>query len=231
MRRTLYALVLLLSVAYLEAPPARGDCAHTDNTVTCQPKLAGVLIAVPITFDTPAARRWDIAPSNRLYHIYERSVPTTHKPKAAGVLVHFRSTPGLAALVRQELVRMPTPAGQQQPATPSGIPNDALPPSMAKWSRALHLTWLVHSPVRSYELYNGAGEAIVFNVTEEGHPLFPGYVLRSVSEQAGEIVVHNIGEGRGFWQSDFNPYRNVINNVWVEHSAELVCRAHGLSQC
>ena len=53
------------------------------------------------------------------------------------------------------------------------------------------------SPVRSYLTTDQNGRQIVVNVTEPGHPLHPGYVVRSVSPSDGGPTIQNEGEGVG----------------------------------
>lgn len=54
-----------------------------------------------------------------------------------------------------------------------------------------------NSPVTSYIRKDVAtGGQIVLNVTQPGHPLFPGVVARYDSYSNGQSVVNNVGEGR-----------------------------------
>lgn len=106
----------------------------------------------------------------------------------------------------------PSPGRDQHPATPGGTPNDATPPPYPTGM----------SPVMSYTQPNGT----VVNVTLPGHPLFPGYVERSVSpDDAGNgSTVSNTGEGAGIPQSSLNPWADSINSVWISQSiANQLC--------
>jgi hypothetical protein len=60
-----------------------------------------------------------------------------------------------------------------------------------------------------------AGSPVVVNVTLPGHPLFPGYVARTVSAGPSGNVMNNFGEGTGFLQNPFVPFNDwLINDVW-----------------
>jgi hypothetical protein len=97
----------------------------------------------------------------------------------------------------------PTP-GSPSPATAQGTPNNATPSS---------LSWVSSSPVKSYSM-NTAGGPVVVNVTLPGHPLFPGYVARTVNPSSVGNIVNNFGEGVGWKQGPYSPIAGPINNVW-----------------
>ncbi|WP_139023164.1 hypothetical protein [Chitinimonas sp. BJB300] len=93
----------------------------------------------------------------------------------------------------------PTP-GSPKPATPTGTANDASPSWAAPFKS---------SPVKSYSMTSN-GSQVVVNVTMRDHPLFPGYVARTVNGG----VANNFGEGTGWLQGPNSPISNPINNVW-----------------
>jgi hypothetical protein len=94
----------------------------------------------------------------------------------------------------------PTP-GSPAAATPGGTANNASP----SWVPSF-----MPSPVTSYvTTYNGS--QVIVNVTMPGHPLFPGYVARTVDSSG---LINNYGEGSGALQSSYSPFARPINNVW-----------------
>jgi hypothetical protein len=124
------------------------------------------------------------------------------------------------ASVLQGLVNLPTP-GSPQPATPEGTPNDATPntaKSVADFIDRLSSFGndpggYNNSPVISY-VTNGT----VVNVTQPGHPLWPGYVARSVEE--GQV--RNRGEGTGALQGPYSPFASSINNIWGPQTQGII---------
>ena len=101
----------------------------------------------------------------------------------------------------------PTP-GSPSPATREGTPNNATP----------YIGWLVDSPVKSYTMEDGT----VVNVTQPGHPLFPGYVVRTTRSTGSGSVVNNYGEGTGSLQSPNNPASGYINGVWDQQTKNII---------
>ena len=55
------------------------------------------------------------------------------------------------------------------------------------------------------------GGQIVLNVTQPGHPLFPGVLARHDSYSNGQSVVNNVGEGAG-WMQGMGLIPN--DNIW-----------------
>jgi len=123
-------------------------------------------------------------------------------------------------------VKDPTPGKDSSPAASAeGTNNNASPQS--GW-RVLG-SYFKDSPVKTY-LYDGGDEVgqFIVNVTQKGHPLHPGYVVRGVTKGAeGNAVVQNYGEGTGLLQ-DFGKLSDVLfNNVWYPHSQENIDNALG----
>ena len=58
------------------------------------------------------------------------------------------------------------------------------------------------------------GDQVVVNVTMPGHPLFPGYVARTVQSGSNNNQINNYGEGTGWLQGPYSPFATPINNVW-----------------
>ncbi|MGQ9447365.1 hypothetical protein [Xanthomonas citri] len=190
---------------YRYTDPDGRDCISNDKTTTCSVKVTGSNIPVKFTVPTPAGWPSKIDSSQSNYHNYDKQV-------SAG--------PGSAPkadAIRQAIANDPTP-GNDKPASPQGTANNASPrdglmsiPGRAK-----------DSPVLSYARQDSNGSAITVNVTQPGHPLFPGYVARIVETQGGQSVVHNVGEGTGILQSRFSPFANAINNVWIQQTQDVL---------
>lgn len=133
--------------------------------------------------------------------------------------------------LRKAIANSPTPAGSI-PATPEGASIDATP----KWLKYILDSLLtnpetgtidkelegVHwSPVISYIIDDGS----VVNVTQPGHPLYPGYVHRVVVPIGSGAIVYNIGEGTGLLQSEQRSpkfIRDLINGVWKPQTQGLI---------
>lgn len=134
-------------------------------------------------------------------HNYDKPVSTSGKCQKGDLM--------------QLIINNPTPGASNLPATASGAPNNAAPSNF--WIQTA-------SPVISYLTYDSAGDQVVVNVTQPGHPLFPGYVVRVIKPgPGGALTVHNYGEGWGFKQSIFDPlFANSINNVWTSQTQDLI---------
>jgi hypothetical protein len=133
-----------------------------------------------------------------------------------------------ARTMRQDVINLPTPGPTKLvcPATPEGTPNEATP----EWLYNLLTTPLLTplgwrpivpygkmvNPVRSYLTTDQNGRQIVVNVTEPGHTLHPGYVVRYVTPADGGPTIQNEGEGAGVLQGADSPgwLRDWINNNW-----------------
>jgi RHS repeat-associated protein len=161
------------------------DCVASGGTVSCN-----VPGGPHISFPRPQGWPDYIGPNSFGYHDYNESMNTAGPSKKC-----------LEDYIRNH----PTP-GSPKPATPNGTYNDATPD---------YLSWYPGgSPVYSYSQMVG-GQQVVVNVTQPGHPLFPGYVARTVDGGPnGSNVMNNFGEGTAFKQSGYNPLNSLINNVW-----------------
>lgn len=127
-----------------------------------------------------------------------------------------------AGQINAGLAAQPTPGSANSPATPKGVYNNASPGGIP--SLVLGNSW----PVKSYVLSDTATKApIVLNVTEPGHPLFPGVVARYTSGTSGNYTVNNIGEGTAKSESSWNPAANLLyNNAWTGQTNSIL---NGLS--
>lgn len=113
----------------------------------------------------------------------------------------FVMTAGLNKKCIEDYLRNhPTP-GSPKPATSNGTENNASPSWVPSFTP---------SPVTSYVMSPG-GSQVVVNVTLPGHPLFPGYVARTIDDSG---TINNFGEGTGWLQGSYSPFASPINNVW-----------------
>lgn len=155
-----------------------------------------------VTFPTPPGFK-SFKTSDPGAHHYDTQVVDK-----AGSALPAAEKAGRATADASAIAGNPTP-GIDRPATTRGTPNDANPmPGLPGAS----------SPVMSYLRSDASGNAVTVNVTQPGHPLGQGVVVRYVTVNAGgQIVVHNEGQGVGFLQSSSSPglIRNAINGVWV----------------
>jgi len=125
-----------------------------------------------------------------------------------------------AQAIRQGIVNDPTPGANQKAATSGGTPNNASP---SGGGLVGSVGSVVSSPVLSYTRTDANGDTMVVNVTQPGHPLFPGYVARETDRDAnGNITVHNYGEGTGALQSHYSPFAGTIDDVWKLQTQTII---------
>jgi RHS repeat-associated protein len=176
----------------------------------CAASGASVTCNVPggltISFPRPPGWPASINSSDKNYHYYNKSMADLGQANKKCLDEYIRNHP--------------TP-GSPNPATPNGTPNDASP----WWAGP------VASPVLSYSMSVNGGQVVV-NVTQPGHPLFPGYVARTVATGATTAgptnVINNYGEGIGWPQSSSDPLAFIINGVWygLTEDAIKACTCH-----
>jgi RHS repeat-associated protein len=167
--------------------PDGRDCASSGRTTTC------FTAVYRVSFETQPGFK-DFTSASPNYHFY--TVPA--------------STPGMTKAQDQSfLVQHPTP-GYPQAATPQGTPNDATP-----YVGGISLPITI-SPVKSFTTINQLdGQPVVVNVTESGHPLASGIVVReAIQSSDGSTSIQNWGEGTSSLQGPGSPVANDINNVW-----------------
>lgn len=177
--------------------PTGKDCNVAGKQTTCDYNHGKT-----VTFPTPTGFK-SFKTSDSGAHHYDTKVVDK-----AGSALPAADKAGRATADASAIASNPTP-GIDRPATPGGTPNDANPmPGLPGAS----------SPVMSYLRSDASGNAVTVNVTQPGHPLGEGVVVRYVTvTPGGQIVVHNEGQGVGFLQSSSSPgfVRNAINGVWV----------------
>ena len=129
--------------------------------------------------------------------------------------------------MRQDVINLPTPGPTKlvRPATPEGTLNEATPewlynlltmPLPGRFGGPTIPYGKMINPVRSYLTTDQNGRQIVVNVTEPGHMLQPGYVVRYATPSDGGATIQNEGEGAGLLQGPDSPklLRNWINDNW-----------------
>jgi RHS repeat-associated protein len=181
------------------------DCSAIGVSVTCSFPSGPTL-----SFPRPQGWPGSINPNMTNYHHYDIQV----NAKCAD-----------PSSVMQGIINNPTP-GTHNPASAGGTPNDATPSPLS--AVADFIDWLSsfgndpggynNNPVKSYVTSDQTGNTYEVNVTQPGHPLFPGYVARGISGG----VVHNYGEGAGALQGPYSPVANAINSVWNNQTQGII---------
>ena len=187
------------------------NCTSAGGLLSCTTPRGRTLRPVPAPEGFP-----DIAPDKPQYHSY--SVPSV-----------LQGAPGSQAM--QGVIDNPTPGPGtlNHPATPRGTLNEATPP--LDYYTFLGATRFPYgaplSPVKSYLTQDQDGNPVVMNVTEPGHPLYPGYVARYITPSDQGSTIQNEGEGLGYYQAPERPgwMRDMINNVWQDQSDAIIRRA------
>ncbi|WP_369930993.1 RHS repeat-associated core domain-containing protein [Xanthomonas sp. NCPPB 2632] len=149
------------------------------------------------------------------YDVAFRAQPGFVDFKSTSENYHFYSVPLIALGVsvssaRAQLVEFPTP-GFSKGASASGTRNDATPVLGGLLSRYI-------SPVMSFTVTNMVDhQPAVVNVTQEGHPLASGIVVReAVPLASGSSLVNTWGEGTSTLQAPGSLTGPIINSIWEE---------------
>jgi len=187
---------------YRFTDPDGRDCKSKDGTTTCTIPVTGSRIPTKISFPTPPGVSGSQDRASPAYHRYV--VPTSHNKSDHSV--------------QNAMANDPTP-GQDKPATPTGTPNNATPGGarglMARSGAALGDD--PRSPVKSYIARDRNGNTWTINVTQPGHGLHFGYVLR------GSVNGTAITIGEGWAVPQVIPVLSeYINNVWVGHNQKNI---------
>jgi hypothetical protein len=190
--------------------PTGKDCVSSNGTTTCKTS------AYTVSF--PTQRGWqDFKSTDQNYHFYSTPAQSNWSP----------------ADTQQWVVNNPTP-GFPSPATPSGTTNDATPLIGG-------LSPVNISPVTSFKTTNDqSGNPVVVNVTQPGHQLHPGVVVRQVDAGPnGGSTVQNWGEGTSKLQAPGSATAGSINGIWASQkppegpSRERIdyCQRHPGANC
>lgn len=185
--------------------PDGRDCHRSNDQVTCDPHADGL---PPITFPAPDGWPKDITPDQDNYHIYNKG------------LAGKQGSGDHAKAISDALAQHPTPGGTA--SSPQGSPNDASPRSGGVLGA---LGKIDPSPVMTYTRTDSNGNTVIVNVTQPGHPLFPGYVERGVSTATVDghnyAIIYSVGEGLSAKQASWSPLAKPIDNVWVQNSQQI----------
>jgi hypothetical protein len=192
------------------------ECLVSEDSTQCTTR-GGRRVTFPSGGLQPGTR---FAPGESDYHSY--SIPD-------GPVRADRST------ITQGVIDRPTRVLPlfAHPASPEGTRNEATPPAaylpgyLVEGVRRIlrgqgPLTTSI-GPVRSYLTTDQTGAQVVVNVTEPGHPLYPGIVIRYVTESPAGSVIRNEGTGRGVLQGPEGLLRGGFNNqVWEGQAQEIL---------
>ena len=162
-----------------------------------------------------------------VYDVSFRAQPGFQDFTSSSLNYHFYSTPVISLdtsvpSARWQLNRLPTP-GWPDAATPNGTPNDATPliGGLSPWAI---------SPVMSFAVVNMKdGQPAVVNVTEIGHRLASGIVVREVIPMPGfpdGSVTQSWGEGTSSLQTPSSRLSDIINGIWNVEGPIISDRPH-----
>ncbi|NLC36169.1 MAG: hypothetical protein GX772_06960 [Alcaligenaceae bacterium] len=120
--------------------------------------------------------------------------------------------------MQSSIANDPTP-GKDEPATPSGTSNNAAPSGARGLLARMGVVFgdNPESPVKSYSFVDKNDNTWVINVTQPGHGLHFGYVLRG----SVDGMALSIGEGWAVPQvvPGLSEY---INSVWYGHNQKNI---------
>jgi hypothetical protein len=156
------------------------ECFVSEDSTTCT-TIGGRTVTFPRGGLRPGTR---FAPGESDYHSYNISDGPVR---------------GDLSSIMQGVINRPTRASPLfvRPATPQGTLNDATPPIAYPFGAALQTLRgqrpSTPGPVRSYLTTDQTGAQVVVNATEPGHPLFPGVVIRYVTESPSGPIIRNEG--------------------------------------
>jgi hypothetical protein len=138
------------------------------------------------------------------------------------------------SVLTQGIIDRPTvgPLEGVRPATPEGTLNEATPNLPYRLFEGAVLNayggvapppdQMSMSPVKSYLTKDQNGLPIVVNVTEPGHPLYPGTVFRYVTTTPSGSTIQNEGSGLGWLQAPGAYFAGPIGRVWQGQSQDII---------
>lgn len=189
---------------YRFTDPDGRDCISKDGTTTCSIQVTGSRIPTKISFATPAGVFGTQKSGSAASHSYNYQAFHQKSDKA----------------VQQSIANDPTPGRNDKPATPTGTLNKATPDGgrgVLARAGAL-LGYDPDSPVKSYRATDRNGNTWTINVTQPGHGLHFGYVLRG--SVGGQVMT--IGEGWAIPQAFGFASDAIINDVWKDHNQKNI---------
>lgn len=162
-----------------------------------------------------------IAPGERHYHSYSTpDGPVRLDP--ARLMQGVIDSPTVAP---PRLVRPATPQGAQNEATPSEPYNAfvGLTAAAAPFGHPLPPV-TSFNPVKSYLTTGQNGTPVVVNVTQPGHGLSPGVVIRYVTTSPSGSTIQTEGTGLGPLQGPgiLGIFRDKISNVWKGQAEDII---------
>ncbi len=206
-------------------PPGARDWGKTLTGIECRRTNDGQYI----NCITPGGRRVSvpaegfpeyIGPGQPNYHYYNVPVGPVAEE---------------ASSIRQGVIERPTPgpSGGVRPASVRGTPNEATPPigyhtlvglaqAAGPFGQPVMPPFTDIARVRSYLTTDQTGAQVIVNVTEPGHPLYPGLVIRYVTESPRGATIQNEGTGLGKLQAPGGFLSDRINTVWNGQSRAII---------
>jgi len=116
-------------------------------------------------------------------------------------------------------------------ATPQGTLNEASPPGAYNALQAAmggdsvdqsSIPELSFNPVKSYLVRDQNGLLMAVNITQPGHRLDPGIVVRYVTESPSGATIQNEGSGLGWLQQPGMLTAGPISRVWQGQAQEIM---------
>ncbi len=161
-----------------------------------------------------------IAPGEPRYHYYSKpDGPVSFDPSALTQGLINRPTVG-----PRRFVRPATPEGTRNEATPGGYyhalsggvtsPFDLLRPPLPLGTSV--------APVMSYLTTDQNGTPMIVNVTQPGHGLRPGIVIRYVTTSPSGSTIQNEGTGLAPLQAPRSWAANPISSVWEGEARDII---------
>jgi RHS repeat-associated protein len=181
---------------YKYIDPNGKSCESSDGKTKCKPEGDGEGLP-EVEFDTPEDWPSSMNDSDWAHHTYIYITPGGGKSDSS---------------LQTSVAKDPTP-GDDKPAMAGGTPNNASPND---WRGSIS-----DSPVKTFtDVVDG--NLWTINVTQPGHLLHPGFVMRGAI--GGSVVSY--GEGTGALQA-FGPISKVaINDVWINQNSANVKNAN-----
>jgi hypothetical protein len=149
---------------------------------------------------------------------------------------HYYSTPDGPvqvdpSVLTQGIIDSPTvgPPEGVRPATPEGTLNEATPEGLyGAFKNFVGVNFsplppgAVVNPVKSYLTTDQNGLPMAVNVTQPGHGLNPGVVVRYVTTSPSGSTIQNEGSGLGELQAPGAFFAGPIGRVWQGHARDII---------
>jgi hypothetical protein len=166
-----------------------------------------------------------IAPGDPNYHYYYLPVRASDPRRELTPGLMQNPTPGPRATVRGT-----TEQGTQNAAAPwYAYYGGRIPGVRPVFEWAMDMPFSPDWPVKSYKTTDQSGTPVAVNVTEPGHPLYPGVVLRYESKSPSGPAIQTEGIGLSVLQGPRIPqWLNDLatNIVWGPQSRDIIERRY-----